>query len=70
MAKELTHAGVVKIVENFHGIGAEWDSFFQGTRYLRIFFAYARTWRSVHGERVKEFAHAPGHKISVVLPDP
>ncbi len=70
ITQELSFAGIHRITQGFYDAKVDWDFFFQHSRYMDIFFAYAQTWRRVYGERVREFAQRPGNKIRVVMPDP
>jgi hypothetical protein len=70
VAKELTHAGIRKIVPRFQDLHGDWEFVFEHSRYINIFFAYAQSWRHTHGELVAEYAKRDGNHIRVVLPDP
>jgi|WetSurMetagenome_2_1015567.scaffolds.fasta_scaffold09200_1 hypothetical protein len=69
IAKELTHAGILRVTDAFHH-EVDWKGLFKNANRLDLFFAYAQTWRNTNGEELRRLASKKGSRIRVVLPDP
>jgi hypothetical protein len=47
----------------------DWDSLLESARHVDLFFAYARTWRTVHATALRRLVEQDGIRLRVVLPD-
>jgi len=69
LSDEVRVAGLVGLSASFNA-DVDWDGLFQGAEKVDFFFAYARTWRNSHYERLQALAADREARVRVVLPDP
>lgn len=60
-------AGLKRIVPRY--LDVDWDSLLESARHVDLFFAYARTWRTVYATALRRFVEQDGVRLRVVLPD-
>jgi hypothetical protein len=69
LAADIEGAGLIRVSTQYLS-DVDWRDYFAEVRHLDIFFAYGRTWRSAHFDKLQKVARQSGNRIRVVLPDP
>lgn len=60
-------AGLKRIVPRY--LEVDWEAHLESARHVDLFFAYARTWRTVHATALRKFVEQDGVRLRVILPD-
>jgi len=70
LAKDITAAGILQIVDSFRSDEMKWSELLQHTKCLDIFVCWAKTWRNHNKEHLQSIVANPEGRIRLVLPDP
>lgn len=68
ISQQVAASGLVNL--SYEPYTIDWESLFQTTRHINLFFAYGKNWRGTHETRLERMASTAGCTIRVVLPDP
>jgi len=69
VAQSARTMGLIAAYVNFQSV-TEWPELFAQSSQLDILVSYARTWRNLHLEELREFVKTPGARLRLVMPDP